>query len=295
MPITAATRQWLIVSDLDGSLLDHHNYSFAAAEPLLAVLAQAGVDVALCTSKTRAEVTVLREKLGNASPFIVENGAAVYLPKSSFPTCPADATDAGDYWLRSFCEPRSHWLALVERLKQHSDADFTHFAAMSTAEVAAATGLSLAEAGQACQREFGEPLLWRDSEEKLAQVSDWLRQQGATVLAGGRFVHVCGDADKGQALKWLAQQCAQREPDKQFITMALGDSGNDVAMLEAADFAVVIRSPVKAPPELRRQEGAYFTRDCGPVGWVEGVGHWFSTLRNEVPAPPLPVRDQNNT
>ena len=54
----------LVVTDLDGSLLDHHSYDFSPAKPWLARLKQLGVPVIPVTSKTRAELIHLREALG---------------------------------------------------------------------------------------------------------------------------------------------------------------------------------------------------------------------------------------
>ena len=71
----------LVVTDLDGSLLDHHTYDFSPAAPWLARFKQMGVPVIPVTSKTRAELIPLREALGlTATPFIAENGAVIGLP-----------------------------------------------------------------------------------------------------------------------------------------------------------------------------------------------------------------------
>lgn len=63
----------LIVSDLDGSLLDHHDYNWNAARQWLARLKQFRIPVIICSSKTAAEIVPLQEQLGIAgSPFIAE-------------------------------------------------------------------------------------------------------------------------------------------------------------------------------------------------------------------------------
>lgn len=46
----------LLFTDLDGSLLDHHDYDWKPAEPWLDALRQAGVAVIPVTSKTRSEL-----------------------------------------------------------------------------------------------------------------------------------------------------------------------------------------------------------------------------------------------
>ena len=75
----------LVVSDLDGTLLDHTTYAFDAARAALERLRDARVPLVLCTSKTRAEVEPIRAALRNAHPFIVENGGGVFVPLGYFP------------------------------------------------------------------------------------------------------------------------------------------------------------------------------------------------------------------
>nr|WP_243760233.1 HAD-IIB family hydrolase [Aestuariicella hydrocarbonica] len=298
----------IIVSDLDGSLLDHHSYSFEPARPLLKWLDFASVPVVLCTSKTHSEVLSLRQTLGNDSPFIVENGAAVYLPKSEFHYQPEGTEGVGDFWCKTFCQRREHWLKLLEEAKLHFDLDgkLEHFAEMSAERVAEVTGLDVQLAAQAKEREFGEPLRWLGTEEELLVFSQWFRDRGANVLHGGRFVHLAGDADKGRAMTWLVKQYQLQKRESQqhqfrvqhhhpsfqqhfqnqqngvrTLSIALGDSQNDVAMLECADRAVVIRSPSHEPPKLSRKHGYWVSESTGPMGWTEGINHWLEELQSQ--------------
>ena len=75
----------IVFTDLDGTLLDDANYSWEAARPALEELKRRGIPCVLVTSKTRAEVEFWRNRLGNTDPFVVENGAAVFIPKDIFP------------------------------------------------------------------------------------------------------------------------------------------------------------------------------------------------------------------
>ena len=80
----------IIFTDLDGSLLSHDDYNFEAAKECLDKLEADNVPVICATSKTFAELLELRQALNNRHPFIVENGAAVYIPKDYFKNLPAD-------------------------------------------------------------------------------------------------------------------------------------------------------------------------------------------------------------
>ena len=68
---------WWVVTDLDGTLLDH-NYDLSPAIDLLNYLKSIGVPVIPCTSKTASEVKKLRNQYDLIDPYIVENGGAIY-------------------------------------------------------------------------------------------------------------------------------------------------------------------------------------------------------------------------
>ncbi|MGH1370778.1 MAG: HAD-IIB family hydrolase [Cellvibrionaceae bacterium] len=267
----------LIYSDLDGTLLDHDSYDFSAAMPMLKRLNQCQIETVLCTSKTFLEVVHLREQLSNHDPFIVENGAAVYLPKARFSVPPAGATSVSSYWRYAFCPPRDHWLQLIDHNRLGFDHCFEQFSTMTRDRVVALTGLSDSEAERAQAREFGEPLHWLGSDEELTEFCRTLVAQGASVLTGGRFVHICGQADKGAAMTWLTQ-LLETQSGQSKITIGLGDSQNDVAMLEACDYAVVVKSPAKGFPTLQRKDKLYFSQAFGPQGWVEGLEYHFRQI-----------------
>jgi HAD superfamily hydrolase (TIGR01484 family) len=59
----------LVFTDLDGTLLDHHTYSFEPALPALNSLKEKNIPLIICTSKTRAEIP-LSLKMAAPSSFL---------------------------------------------------------------------------------------------------------------------------------------------------------------------------------------------------------------------------------
>ncbi len=272
------TPVYLVVTDLDGSLLDHHTYSYEAARPALELLEQLRVPVVLASSKTRAEMQALREELENEHPMIVENGAAVLVPDRYFPVPPEDCFAREGYWVKEFAPARDAWMPLLENLHQQFPDQFMDFATAGVDEIARMTGLSREQAALANEREYSEPIQWRGSDAGRADFLQALADGGGRALQGGRFISLAGDCDKGQAWAWLRQCYALAAGGAPVYDLALGDGHNDVPMLEIAHRAVVIPAPDRAPPEVRRDEGVVSVDGLGPEAWAAGVREWLREL-----------------
>jgi len=268
-----------IYTDLDGSLLDHDSYSHAPADTLLQELEKKQVPVILSSSKTRAEMLPLRKELNNTHPFIVENGAAIFIPKGYFANKPQGVSEAGEYWNKAFSHRRAHWLDIIDSVAAPFIDDFIQFNAMDTQKIIELTGLNEANAKLAAQREFGEPIYWHGSEENKIKFIEALKNEESKILTGGRFIHISGDNDKGKALLWLNEQYKQQF--SQVFSIAIGDSHNDIAMLEAANQALLIRSHAHQPPQLRTQKRIIISDAYGPEGWDQGVRSILELLKNK--------------
>jgi mannosyl-3-phosphoglycerate phosphatase len=264
--ITSKSRP-IVFTDLDGTLLDHHTYSFAPAKTTLAELANRQIPVIPTTSKTFAEVLVLRQQAGLFGPFITENGAAVFLPQNQWPEQPEGTKAYQGYWLKSFAKPRQHWLNLLADITGEHQSHYLGFSQMSTEQISAATGLTLESAHLANARLFSEPLQWLGTEAQKQRFKQKMQAAGAFVLQGGRFVHISDHCNKGLALAWLHQlyQAKQQE----IYTIALGDSYNDIDMLETADIAVQIKTAKHPYPKLKRSHNVWQSKHEGPYGWAE--------------------------
>ena len=269
----------LVFSDLDGSLLDHFTYSFEAARPVIDVLIEEDIPLILSSSKTFAELEETRHALNNTHPFIVENGAAVFIPKGYFVHTPEDAVPRGDYLVYETVPGREQWLAVLEKLALQFPGQFKSFHGMGIAGVMAMTGLTEHQATAASERGYSEPVHWTGAPEEKERFLLLLRGEGATAMRGGRFISVSGDCDKGRALDWLRAQYQRAFSLSRIEDLAIGDSENDRAMLEAAKTALLIRSPVNDFPLLTKSGGIMRSNKMGPAGWSEGVSRWLRTHR----------------
>ena len=165
----SVSQRLIIVTDLDGTLLDSKSYSFEDARPALEQIRKSDIPLVLCSSKTRAELEVWRDRLKNRHPFVAENGGGIFIPEGYFPF-PVDGEKRGGYRVVSFgmsyAGIREHFVRLRDELR----IPVTGFGDMTPAGIAALTGLSLDEAVLAKQREYGEPFVFPGAvDERMLQ------------------------------------------------------------------------------------------------------------------------------
>jgi mannosyl-3-phosphoglycerate phosphatase len=263
----------LIFTDLDGTLLDHDTYDFSPALPALAALRAAQVPLILCSSKTFAEMKYWRETLDIIHPCIAENGGALFVPAKYFSQTleAADERDGHSLVLTGvgYTALRAALLDLAER----TGLPIVGFGDLTVEQIAARTGLTLAQARLAKMRDADEPFFidreFDEKEVERLQTEVW--RKGLRVTRGGRFFHLTGSSDKGTAAHQLIRlyQAAWQQPIR---TIGLGDSLNDLPLLQAVEVPVLVRKKSGEVDEnVLAQVKAQITKHPGPAGWNDAV------------------------
>ncbi len=271
------SHNYWVSTDLDGTLLDHHNYSFEGAKDGLALCREKDILVVINSSKTFSECLDIQKQLELEVPLIVENGSALILPQSL-----TKSLDANKQELQlknsSFSEivfgvRRNKILEFISDVRLSKSWSFEGFNDWDLERVCDYTDLSSDEAKNAMQKEFSEPFIWQDSDENLLLFKDLAKDQGLTILKGGRFFHLQGDCNKATPLTWFKNNFDQLTDlsQTQNTLIAMGDNDNDIAMLKFADIAVCIKSAKNEYPNIGEHPNAYFTKQVGPYGWSEAI------------------------
>jgi mannosyl-3-phosphoglycerate phosphatase len=253
------TKQFLVFSDLDATLLDHDNYSFAAANQALAKLKTLDIPLILNSSKTKPEMNKIRAALENKHPFIIENGAALIIPPHYFDNTAEEAINFS-----------TEYQTILETLSElrTKGFKFRNFDVLTAKDVSELTNLS-EEGAQMAKARFGsEPLLWDDTEENLQLFIEEINSRQLKLIKGGRFYHVIGLFDKGFAIEKARVLFEKKYPNKEIVTIGLGDSPNDLPMLETVDIAIVIKSGRSSEMKLNNKN-VIFSKHEGPLGWNE--------------------------
>lgn len=244
----------LVFTDLDGTLLSHENYQWDPARPALKRLACLGAGVVMASSKTTSEVSALRKEMGLQQwPAILENGAGLLDPFAEA------ATDRSDY-----AQLRAELVKISASLR----ARFLGFGDMDERQVSRATGLSHSGASLAKQRAFSEPGIWSGTSQEKENFLTELAALGISARDGGRFLTLSFGATKADQMAKVIRDYAPH------YTLALGDAPNDIEMLEAADFGIIVANPHRTPlPELKGERSGRILRTTlpGPDGWNAAI------------------------
>ncbi|MGB0712887.1 MAG: HAD-IIB family hydrolase, partial [Gammaproteobacteria bacterium] len=187
--------RWLVFTDLDGTLLDHHDYGYAEAWPAMQRLEARGIPVHIASSKTFAEGIGYYREWEVRRPMVVENGAAVAIPEEQ---CGPDWGPVGahGYRVRPMGPGYEELRAVITTLRERDGLDVQGFGDWTAADVARHTGLDEDAADRAHQRAGTEPVIWSDTDEALEAFRAELGTRGLRIVRGGRFHHIMGETDK---------------------------------------------------------------------------------------------------
>lgn len=276
----------IILSDLDGTFLDHEDYSFdKSLGALKEFLAKNGL-IGFVTSKTAAEVLKLDGELKAVGvdapiPFIVENGCGIYLPKAlveginleevAKEMAPESIISEKDgYWVIGFGESSYSQMRriLKEEIEPAIGKGIIGFGDMTAEELAENSGLTPEAANLAQTREFDEPYYIVDStDDDYQKAREITERHGLSYHKGGRYAHISIPQDKGKAAKLLLKILEQKT--SAVISVGIGDAENDLPLIKVCDLGYLVKGkkPIEEelPPHVKRIE------EPGPEGFSKVV------------------------
>ena len=255
-----------VVSDVDGTLMDH-SYDLNPAKETIKVLQDLSIPVILCTSKTAAEVKVIRKQLNLTDPYIVENGAAIY-----------GETLSGVNGEIILGEKYEILEGILKSISKEINFDLQPLNNLSDKEATELTGLKGHSLELMRDRHWSMPFLNPpDSmEEKLLSCCKKFK---VDIFRGNRMSHLLSiNSNKGKAINELKNYA--NKPNSTII--GLGDSPNDLPLLLNSDFRIVIPSP--SGPNinlLNKLENYNFILASEPngFGWKNEINNLINQLK----------------
>lgn len=256
---------FIIFTDLDGTLLDYNTYQYSEAKPALKFIKKREIPVILSSSKTRVEILKYQDSLGIENyPFIVENGSAIYskseLLGKEFHNKKIDNLN---YVLlgRTYIEI----VNFLQNISEKYNYTIYGFHNSSKKEIVNRTQLSEESVEMAMQREFSVPVFYDDKAKEILEAET--QNHNYQILFGGRFIHVLGKTDKGKAMQIVMQDFISKYKNQKFKSIAIGDTLNDVAMLKAADIKVLVKKYNNEYDHKVQIDNLIYSPYIGPKGW----------------------------
>jgi mannosyl-3-phosphoglycerate phosphatase family protein len=263
----------IIITDLDGTLLELESYSLASTETTARAAIKAGLPLIFCSSKTRTEQVYYQHLLDLRAPFIVENGSAIIIPKDYF-ALPFnfDAKDNNAVIIELGCRVeviRKHLRQICKDL----GCICLGYDDLSLPEICELTGLTEAAAARASQRDYSGTILSTNaSAEVLHTLQVRLAKVGLECVQGSRFYTITGQgANKGLAVRRLLELFQQQYDT--IYSIGLGDGANDLPMLAEVDEGYLVQKPDRTWINASDADICYVNA-VGPLGWSQVVqGH----------------------
>ena len=255
-----------VVTDVDGTLMDH-NYDLTPAKETINSLQELSIPVILCTSKTAAEVKLIRKELNLTDPYIVENGAAIY-----------GETLRNVNGKIILGEKYKVLEGILNTISKEIGYRLTPLNKLSDDEATALTGLKGQSLTLMRDRHWSMPFL--NPPEKLEEkINICCKSLNVLILKGNRMSHLLSiNSDKGKAMNALKNYF--NKPNIKII--GLGDSPNDLPLLLNSDFKIVIPS-VNGPNLnlLNSLKDYEFTLAVDPngYGWKSEINKLINLLQ----------------
>ena len=275
-------KRFLIFTDLDGTLLDHENYSYGNNKKLISNIISNKNDIIFNTSKTFSECIKLLKKLKLTNmPFSTENGAVLYFPKKRFKKI-KNSSDDGRYWKVRIAKLSSKkWYQLLKQMQKK----YNFLIAKDLSSKILRKYTNLNNTKMMLDREASQIILWEDNFTNLKLFKNEIKsQKDGVVIKGSRFMQISSICNKRIAKKQISHAYDLQFHDKYSRnTITLGDSKNDIDMLNSSKYSCLIKNSSGKFPKLHsNKKNVFKSSKLAPDGWGEVLYKLNKTLGSKI-------------
>jgi mannosyl-3-phosphoglycerate phosphatase len=229
----------VVFSDVDAVLLDSHLPPFAAAASVLRRLLLEDVSLVLCSSRTRAEIEFIQQKLGLNAPFICENGGAAFIPGGYFDFDIPSARELAGYQAVEFGRTQIDIVQTLHRTAERLRTEIVGFSAMSIEEVARECHLPLLQARLAKLREYGERFRALDPSPAVrSRLFKALQAARLRCVDGYRYDYVGAPVDNRLGVRLL--DSLYRRESAAVMTIGVTDALREENLVRLVDHPIMV-------------------------------------------------------
>ena len=252
----------IIFTDLDGTLLNEESFTFRQIITFIKNLLKFdNFFIFFISSKTKEEMINLRKKMNINVPLIYENGAGIYDLKCC----------------NLIKEPLKKNIVLarqkIKEIKKKTNlflglkSNIRFLDSMDIKEVKRILGLPMDEIQFATDRKFSRLFLFNGRDSILKNLKIQAMENDLSINKGGRVYSISDNFTKADAFKFVKKKIKKKYPHSSFI--GLGDSENDLMLLESVDYACIVKNKNKKLNLNKKTNFIFRSKYEAPFGWRE--------------------------
>ena len=216
------------------------------------------------TSKTYSEVINLYKLNNIRFPFSTENGATFFVPKSNnkqdlvFKQIINKNATTSDKIIRK-----------IDSLPINSKKNIVFIKDLSFDKQMKITKLKMQELEYFNRRNFSVSIIWKGSNYSLFSLKKYLKRLKLQATFGGKMINISGVHNKLDALIYFKQLYLKNLNMEKCITVSIGDSQNDVEILNYSDYSGIVIRKDKGKIKLIKNHNVFISSKPAPEGWVQ--------------------------
>ena len=270
----------MVFTDIDGTFIDNDVFCEGQNFEIAKKLVYENHILAFNSSKTFEEIKYMQKKSQTFFPFICETGGGIYYTNSLYKESNKKRDGYSIMFESRKIEEFRDEIKNEISINFNDDLDF--FEDFNETEKSALSGLSGIDLELASKRDFSILIRWKSNMNKYKKFESTLSKYNLNIVKGGRFSHICGNHNKGKAVTYFLNQLGTFRSNEKFISVGIGDSTNDLDMLEKVDYACIVKSKNNADLIKKIQnKNIIFSENNAPDGWVECIQELLSVLRHK--------------
>ena len=220
----------LIFTDLDGTLLHRDKFTFEEIKNFIKDIISDRIYVIPNTSKTDREILSFNQKLGEALPYIAENGSAIKglnlinkdLPKELILSKEKEELiNIFENEVPENLKIKCKWLSKMNKESQIK-----------------ILGLAEDQLTGALDRKYTIPFIFDGNKKEINELSKILKFKSLTLQEGGRVINLCDKVSKAKAMQVFIRFFKQHSEN--IKTIAVGDNYNDLDMMKISDYPCLV-------------------------------------------------------
>tara|TARA_B100000242_G_scaffold293824_1_gene273234 strand:- start:7338 stop:8195 length:858 start_codon:yes stop_codon:yes gene_type:complete len=270
----------LIFTDIDGTFINNDTFNEGGNIEIAEMLNNHRHILIYNSSKTFHEIISMQNRFKTSFPFICETGGGIYY-KNIFDNDSVRSREGYSIMYESMKIDKFEEI-IKKEIRNNFKNDVDLFDDLCIDDRSRLSGLSGTDLDLASKRDFSILVRWKSDESRYTQFESVLENYGLNIIKGGRFCHICSSQDKGKSVMYFLDQIKSSRKYDRIITVGIGDSTNDIEMLNNVDYACVVKS--KNNSNLLKKidsNNIVSSINHAPEGWAECIHNVFSKIKSQ--------------